>query len=124
MPERRNELLRRLEELKPKLIDWLAKDSFDHHALDALYLETFMLDYGRKLGEGGTIGVHRKKDAPSRTQPLLDSAQFEVVPNKLLCLVPKEFTWEADAIVWLEPEQVGLPANARPCVNPRRSQHP
>jgi len=100
--ELRDLLDRCLEPVRPGLRGVLVKDLLDHHTRDALYLSA---DY---LESGGAIHLHRRDDALSEDRVLLDAAEYETMPGKLLCIVLPQRVWQKNAAAWLDLEQLGL----------------
>lgn len=107
--ERGDLLRRRIEELHPRLRTQLAKDLFDYHTPDALYLEA---DY---LERGGALYLSRRRDALPDDKELLDAAEYETHPGKMLCIVRQEWNWQPVSAAWIDLDQLGLFLEADPC---------
>jgi hypothetical protein len=106
--DRRALLDRRLDE-KPGLGRILAKSLFDDHTPDALYVEATLLELG------GCFQVQRRRYAGPKVKQLLDAADYEARPAKLLCLVGPDWVWQQDGVAWVEIERFGLHLEADPC---------
>jgi hypothetical protein len=107
--ERRDLLRRRIEEFQPRLRTTLAKELFDCHTPDALYLEADLLE------RGGIPSLRRRCYALPDEKQLLDAAEYEARPGKLLCIVRPDWDWQPDAAAWIDLEQLGLSLEADPC---------
>lgn len=112
--DRRDLLRRRIEELHPRLRTQLAKHLFDDHTPDALYLEADFLE------RGGTLHLCRRCYAPPDQKLLLDAAEYEAHPGKVLCIVRPEWNWQPVAAAWIDLEQLDLSLGADPCREWRR----
>lgn len=108
--ERRELLDRRVEEFRQKMVRFLAKDLFDYSGPDALYLKTYMLE------RGDGLHLQRRCYAVEEDRPLLDAADFEVQPGKMLCIIKKDWVWQDDAIAWIDLARLGLSLDGEPCL--------
>jgi hypothetical protein len=107
---RRELLERRIDEVRPRLAPNLAKMLFDQGTADELHLVTYMLEQG-----GGGLHVQRNQHVFSTDRKLLDAAAYEVQPGKLLCIVHRDWVWQADAVAWIDVRRI-LPSIAGdPC---------
>jgi hypothetical protein len=109
--ERRALLDRRIEEYqhRRRVPGWLAKLLFDHHTPDALYLDVDMLELG------GAFQLRNRSAALPKHKWLLDAADCEAHPGRLLCIVHPDWIGQNEAATWIDLEQLGLFLEADPC---------
>jgi hypothetical protein len=87
------------------------KDLFDDGTPDALYLCADFLE------RGGSIGLRRRSVALPDDPPLLDAADYEAVPGKVLCIVRRpEWDWQKNAAAWIDLDQLGLRLERDACL--------
>jgi hypothetical protein len=100
--ERRDLLDRCLESRLPVLRPILAKKLFDHHTPDALYVSASHLELG------GGFNTVRRDWVHAGDAPLLDAADYEVMPGNLLFIVRPDWIGQKEAAAWIGLEQLGL----------------
>src|ERR1700722_7946911 len=97
--EHRTLLDRCIEQHLPRQRSFLVKKLFDHSTPDALYMSADFLEHG------GTLHIHRRDLAMPDDPPLLDAADYEAVPGKVLCIVRPQRVWQKSATARTDPDQ-------------------
>jgi hypothetical protein len=107
--EKRQGLLERgIEEWKPRMREYFDKNIQDARTIDGIHVHVF----GLELGGIGSVYKNSKHVPGGR---LLDASRFEVQPNKVLFLVERDYEWDHDAAVWIDPRRLGLGGRGVPC---------
>lgn len=106
--DRRAQLGRNMAE-KPYLTIACIKHLLDHRGVDAIYMRAELVE------QGAIPQLYPRRYASAEQTELLDAAEYDAHPGKIVCLVHPDKVWQQQAVAWVALEDVGLPLEHACC---------